>query len=157
MDPIDAGGAPCTPFVSPAICSQTPMGPVMTPTLDTFRKVLAARWVLCGSPSVFGNGGRDIGLEIVNDGTWYKLYPGPVGSTVRGAGFDEEGKWEVISTGSPPEQPFQLNLNIFGSGTVITHPVFAATPPAMRLNNNGVFVGNYVLDPTVPVSTTRCR
>src|SRR5262249_15219974 len=42
------------------------------------------------------------------------------------------------------------------SGTVIPAPVFASTPRAMRLDNNGVFVGNYVIDPTVPVGNVRC-
>jgi hypothetical protein len=78
---------------------------------------------------------------------------------VRGAGFDQEGKWDTIVVGTPgvDPQPFQLNLSIFGTnGTLYTRPVFAATPPVMRLNNTGVLIANYVLDPSVPVGGTRC-
>jgi hypothetical protein len=126
--------------------------------MDAFRNAIAHRWLLCGKQSIFGQDKGDIGLEILPEGVWYKLYPGPGGSTVRGAGFDEEGKWEIIPISSGPGdiQPYQLNFNIFGSGSIYTHPVFSATPVAMRLNNNGVFVGNYLLDPSVPMGTSRC-
>ena len=37
------------------------------------------------------------------------------------------------------------------TGSVAVH-----TPRAMRLNNEAVFVGNYVIDPNVPTGTLRC-
>jgi hypothetical protein len=117
--------------------------------------VLAAmtgRWLLCGDESVFAADGGDVGLEISADNHWYKLFPAQGGATIRGAGFDEEGTWTSLDLGDH----FQVNFEIFGSGTVITAPVFASTPRAMRLNNNGVFVGNYVIDPTVPTGSVRC-
>ena len=73
-------------------------------------------------------------------------------ATIRGAGFDEEGTWTALDLGDH----IQVNFDIYGSGTVITAPVFASTPQAMRLNNNGVFVGNYVIDPTFPTGNVRC-
>ena len=153
---VDAGA--CRPYSAPAVCSQNPTGEVITQTMDAFRNAIAKRWFLCGMQSIFGQNQGDIGLEISPDGVWYKLYPGPEASAVRGAGFDQEGKWEIITVSSGPGdiQPYQLNFDIFGSGTIITHPAFASTPAAMRLNNNGVFVGNYVLDPSVPVGASRC-
>ena len=102
--------------------------------------------------SVFASDGGDVGLEITPDNHWYKLFPAQGAATVRGAGFDEEGTWTSLDLGDH----FQVNFDIFGSGTVITAPVFASTPRAMRLNNNGVFVGNYVIDPTVPTGSVRC-
>ena len=39
---------------------------------------------------------------------------------------------------------WQLNLDIDGSGTVITEPMFGVAPTTMRLNNEGVYVADYV-------------
>ena len=156
----DAGD--CRPYSPPNVCSQNRTGNVITLTKQAFSDAIAHRWLLCEKPSIFGRDGDDIGLEILPDGTWYKLYLGHEGSTVRGAGFDQEGKWEMILVPSgngslgDSNQPYQLNFNIFGSATLITHPALASTPIAMRLSNNGVFVGNYVLDSSVPEGTARC-
>jgi len=113
---------------------------------------MAGRWVLCGNQSVFADNGGDVGLEITTDNHWYKLFPAQGATTIRGAGFDEEGTWEALDVGDH----FQVNFNVFGSGFIITAPVFASTPQAMRLNNEGVFVGNYVIDPTIAVGSARC-
>jgi hypothetical protein len=152
----DAGSGLCRPFVSPSICSMTRTGEVSTPTADAFRQHIANRWVLCGNTSIFGDNAGDIGLELLADGRWFNLFPGPSGSTVRGAGPGEEGTWVMDDVASPPEQPFAIGLDISGAGRISTHPVFAASPPYMRLDNNGFFIGNYVLDPSVPVGTMRC-
>jgi hypothetical protein len=147
--------AACRPFIPPSICSQNPVGQVATPNLDAFRAAISQRWVLCGKMSIFRTDGRDIGLEITADGHWYRLFLGPGGSTVRGAGLDEEGSWDTVTVGNE-SQPFQLNFTIFGSGMIYTRPVLAVTPRAMRLDNNGVLIGNYVLDASVPTSSGRC-
>ena len=73
-------------------------------------------------------------------------------AAIRGAGWDEEGTWTALDLGDH----FQVNFNISGSGTVITAPVFASTPRAIRLDNNGVYVGNYVIDPNIPTGSVRC-
>jgi hypothetical protein len=123
--------------------------------MDALRQAISGRWILCGHQSVFGVDRGDIGLEITPDNHWYKLYEAEGFGTIRGAGFDEEGTWTALNVGEDSSTP-QLNLDIFGSGTVITSPVLASMPRAMRLNNNGVFVGNYVIDPTFPMGSVRC-
>jgi hypothetical protein len=123
---------------------------VVPPTLDNWTEAISGRWLLCGThESVFGVDGGDVGLEITRDNHWYKLFPAQGGATIRGAGFDEEGTWSVIDLR-------QLNLDVFGGGTVITLPVLATNPRAMRLNNNGVFQATYVIDSSVPMGTSRC-
>jgi hypothetical protein len=141
----------------PPQCSQNPSGQVVTRTLDAFTAAISARWVLCGTESVFGKNGGDAGLEITSDGHWYKLYPAVGGGLVRGAGFDQEGTWDTVLVPQVPNdpQPFQLNLYFLGGGYIVPHPALAATPRAMRLNNNGVFSATYVLL-NVPVGTVRC-
>jgi hypothetical protein len=113
---------------------------------------MTGRWVLCGTESVFATDGGDVGLEITADNHWYKLFPAVGAATIPGAGFDQEGTWSALDLGDH----FQVDFNIFGSGTVTTAPIFASTPRAMRLDNNGVFVGTYVIDPTVPTGSVRC-
>jgi hypothetical protein len=113
---------------------------------------MVGRWLLCGHESVFAVDGGDIGLEITADQHWYKLFTAQGAATIRGAGVDEEGTWTALDLGDH----IQVNFQILGSGTVITAPVFASTPRAMSLDNNGVFVGNYVIDPTVPTGSVRC-
>jgi hypothetical protein len=149
----DGGAEPICDFLPASpLCSQNPTGPVAVSSMSDLVAAMSGRWLLCGTESVFAANGGDVGLEITADNHWYRLYPAPGGATVRGAGFDQEGTWSAIDLGGA----FQVNFDIFGSGTVITVPVFASTPRAMRLNNEGVFVGNYVIDPTVPAGSQRC-
>jgi hypothetical protein len=59
-------------------------------------------------------------------------------------GWEQEGSWDAIDTSlfrGPGS--YQLNLDIDGSGTVITHPRFADQPAILRLNNNAVFEADY--------------
>jgi len=146
----DAGSSCGRP--ASALCSQNPTGPIALNSMSDVLDAMTGRWLLCGDESVFAAGGGDVGLEITADNHWYKLFPAQGAATIRGAGFDEEGTWTSLDLGDH----FQVNFDIFGSGTVITAPVFASTPRAMRLNNNGVFVGNYVIDSTVPTGSARC-
>lgn len=146
-------GAQCAPLATSAQCGPNPTGAVPLASMADLSAALVHRWILCGShESAFGVDGGDIGLDITSDNHWYKLYLGENGSTVRGAGFDQEGTWEALDLGDH----YQVNFNIMGSGTVITAPAFAATPAAMRLDNNGVFRGDYVLDASIPEGTERC-
>jgi hypothetical protein len=104
---------------------------------------LVGDWALCGTTSAFGS--QEAGLAIVADGTWYKLYVS-VGGLVRGQGFDKQGTWSIVDTSieNGPGNPFQVNFNIAGSGSIATFPAFATNPREMRLDNNGVFVADYV-------------
>lgn len=98
-------------------------------------------WQLCSDSSVFGT--ADAGLSIDANGRWSKLALVD-GQLTALHGWNNEGSWETIDT-SRMNGPgvYQLNLNIDGSGTVITMPRFAAAPDLMRLDNHGGFVGDY--------------
>lgn len=151
-DAFAADAGPSCGRPASALCAQNPTGAVALTSMSDLLADMTGRWLLCGNESVFATDGGDVGLEITADNHWYKLFPAQGAATIRGAGFDEEGTWTALDLGDH----FQVNFEIFGSGTVITAPVFASTPRAMRLNNNGVFVGNYVIDPTVPTGSVRC-
>ncbi len=142
----------CDALPASAVCSQNPTGSVAVQSMSDLVTAMTGKWILCGQESVFGVGGGDIGLEITADNHWFKLFPAEGAATIRGAGWDEEGTWTALGLGDH----FQVNFAISGSGTVITAPVFASTPRAMRLDNNGVYVGNYVVDPNIPAGSVRC-
>ena len=142
----------CDALPASAVCSQNPTGSVAVQSMSDLVTAMTGRWILCGQESVFAVGGGDIGLEITADNHWYKLFPAEGAAAIRGAGWDEEGTWTALDLGNH----FQVNFNISGSGTVITAPVFASTPRAIRLDNNGVYVGNYVIDPNIPTGSVRC-
>ena len=80
---------------------------------------------------------------IDGDGRWSKLALVD-GQLTALHGWSNEGSWETIDT-SLMNGPgvYQLNSSIDGSGTVITIPQLAAEPELMRLDNNGVFRGDY--------------
>jgi len=124
-------------------CLQTPEGRRTAATEAGFREMMVGNWLLCATTSVFGTTG-DVGLAIYEDFHWAKLARGEGGELHVMGGWEHEGNWESIDT-SEMNSPgtYQLNLNIDGSGTVITIPVFAEQPAVVRLNNNGVFVADY--------------
>jgi hypothetical protein len=128
--------------VPPAACAQQEEGPLLIPNYDAYVAALTGSWLLCKTPSVFGTS-DEIGLEIDADGNWFKLYLGDAGAIERGHGFDRQGTWDT-----PHEDGgfFQLNIHIFGSGDIYTNPVFATNPRKLRLNNFGVFIGDYAID-----------
>ena len=106
--------------------------------------MMAGNWLLCASPSVFGTTG-EAGLAIYEDFRWSKLTRGNDGQLHASSGWGQEGRWESFDT-SDMNGPgtYQLDLNIDGSGTVITIPTFAVQPAVVRLINNGDFVADYV-------------
>jgi hypothetical protein len=112
-------------------------------TQADFESRLEHAWLLCDPPSVFGTG--EAGLELRPDHRWSKLTRGSGGRYLRMTGWGNEGTWESIDT-SAMNGPghWQLNLNVDGGGTVITQPVFAVVVPKIRLNNEGVYVADYV-------------
>ena len=113
-------------------------------TTDEFRTLIVRKWMQCSALSVFGTK-DEIGLELLSDATWYKLYADDEGAVARGVGFGRRGTWEIVDTSAMNGRPiFQVNLSVFGSGTVVTTPIFTADPMKMRLNNMGLFVADYV-------------
>jgi hypothetical protein len=116
------------------------------PTQAAFDARVAHAWSLCADPSVFGT--HEDGLEIRNDGRWSKLQRMPDGSYTRLKGRGNEGTWESLDTadmnGTDSPARWQLNLNIDGSGTVITLPRFVDDGRRVHLDNNGVFAADYL-------------
>ena len=126
-------------YTPPASCSQQPAPEPQPRDVDAVRAAISGRWALCNSPSTFGTS-DEAGLEITTAGEFFKLYPNQAGELVRGQGFDKQGTYSLLDLGDH----VQLNLEIAGSGTVITSPQIGSQPRALRLNNNGVFEGRYV-------------
>jgi hypothetical protein len=134
----DAAGGSCTLPVT-QVCSLTET-PVTPPTNGAeLISMLTGDWALCDATSVFGT--HEAGFSFASDGTWYKLYA-QGGQLVRGQGFDEQGTWDLWSDDSGAEP--QLNLTLAGGGTIIVFPAFATNPRKVRLNNEGVYVADYV-------------
>jgi hypothetical protein len=86
-----------------------------------------------------------VGLALHQDFRWTKLLRTADGRIAPASGWEQEGSWDTVDTSlfNGPGA-YQVNLSIDGSGTVITAPVFAEQPATVRLNNNGVFVADYV-------------
>jgi hypothetical protein len=98
---------------------------------------------LCETTSAFGT--HEDGMTIAADGTWHKLQV--VGGVLTPEqGFDEQGTWAIVDTSAEngPANPYQVNFTIAAGGTILTFPVFATDPRKMRLDNEGVFVADYV-------------
>ncbi|HVJ19527.1 MAG TPA: hypothetical protein VM686_29105, partial [Polyangiaceae bacterium] len=123
----------------PASCSMNPT-PLPTPaTADEAHALLVGRWLGCG-PSEYGDG--DVGLELLEDGTFYKLYPTADGSLQRGLGWEKQGRYELQDLGDY----VQLDLVVAGLGTVINLPYFGEDPRAFRLDDGGLFHDTYVFE-----------
>lgn len=109
-----------------------------------FVDTIIGAWVLCSAESPLGPDAGESGILLDADGTWFMLFQDESGVLLPASGFDREGTWDVIDTASfNGPGSFQLNLSIFGRGTVISHPEFTAQPVTMRINNNGVYEGDY--------------
>ena len=133
---------PPADFVQSCNAPESPRPAVAT--IAEFRALIVRTWMLCSATSVFGS--RDEkGMELLPDGSWFKLYADNEGTLTRGEGFGRRGTWEIIDTsGMSQRATFQVNLSIFGSGTVMTSPVFTAEPTKMRMNNMGLHIADYV-------------
>lgn len=133
------------------LCASSPSGVRATPTREDFVAAMLGAWVSCGATSVFGT--SEAGLELTEDGRWAKLVASPgAPELTRAKGWNDTGTWTVLDTSSfNGPGVFQLNLDIDGLGTVVTIPVFStSSPDTMRLNNNGVWVSDYVRVPRQP-------
>jgi len=148
-DDTDAEGTPGASTVHSPIsaqiggtCDEAPSGIRRAANEQEFQGWLVGAWRLCSASSAFGT--DEAGLLIDANGRWSKLTLSDGELSVL-EGWNNEGGWETIDT-SMMNGPgaYQLNLKIDGSGTVMTHPAFAAEPDFMRLDNNGVYRGDYV-------------
>ncbi|HEY6726258.1 MAG TPA: hypothetical protein VI197_19615 [Polyangiaceae bacterium] len=144
MEEPAQGDGKAAPVAASEACSAAPRGSLKPETEAAFQDLIVGSWLLCSPESTFGTTDEQ-GLVIYSDYRWAKLFDEGAGELVPGVGWGLEGTWESLDT-SDVNGPgvYQLNLNIDGSGTVITIPVLAEEPVYMRLDNNGVFVGDYV-------------
>jgi hypothetical protein len=148
---LDQEGAPPPPPPQHAVSypPQTCDGPAASNNgfadASAARSALIGRWLTCRG-SVFGS--RDeVGLEIKADGTWHKLNPESEGIVSEGRGFDREGTWKLLDLGGA-NGPGSFQVTLEHSGGFIYSPLVADTSPRrLRLDNNGVFSGEYAIDP----------
>jgi hypothetical protein len=99
-------------------------------------------WLVCSEPSVFGT--TDAGLQITADGHWAKLVRDTAGHLVKATGLRDSGTWEALDDSAMNGRPvFQINL-MTGNSTYILMADFAAAVERVQLDNNGVYVTDYV-------------
>ena len=112
--------------------------------------LVVGSWSLCSKPSVFGT--DEDGLIIRADGRWNKLLEtsSDGGLTIE-QGSGSEGTWTSSIVASAASCVDQLVFTIEGdggvSGGIGPFPVISAADDHMQLDNEGVFVGNYVRVP----------
>jgi hypothetical protein len=130
-----------TPFEAsyPPLSCDEQGGPPVTLTEHELevRYLAVAKWWNCEG-SFFNSGAQEVGLEIREDGRWFKLLPAGEGMAIRATGIEDNGLWEIIDT-SLMNGPgsFQLNLN-FGQWTIMSALVFETHPHKLYLDNMGV-------------------
>ena len=102
-------------------------------------------WLVCDGRSFFNTDAA--GLEIRSNGRWAELDRRGDGALVRATGT-RSGTWELVD-GSAMNGPnsYQLNLTMDGSGTHITHPVFATATTKMRLSAMGDHLADHIHAP----------
>ena len=95
-------------------------------------QLLIGQWLLCGSPSSFGTS-DEVGLEITELGTWYKLYLDGSGGLVRGSAPNQHGVVHELDNGGY----MQVDFEMAASGAYQTLPQFSRVPLKMRLDEFG--------------------
>jgi hypothetical protein len=126
---VDAAG---TPPWRPSACDQPETGQIPNTDQATVANLVVGKWFDCGPLSMFQTS-DDIGVEIVNDGTWYKLYWSGT-DVVRGVGFGKLGTWTANSGGIC----CTVTLNVQGAGGgVAFFPAFATSPKKMQVETSG--------------------
>ncbi|HEY4240401.1 MAG TPA: hypothetical protein VGM88_11320 [Kofleriaceae bacterium] len=119
------------PYTAPASCATSPANEVTSPDPTT---ALVGRWFTCdGSPFAMGS---DNGIELVADGSFFRLYAAADGTMQREHGFDRQGTWSVDASG-------QLTLEI-ASGFLYSQPLFGDGPETLVIDNEGLYTGHYV-------------
>lgn len=116
-------------------CSELPDAGGANARPDELRSRLPAVWLACGSASVFGS--DELGLELNDDGHFYKLYLAADGGLERGAGFDETGSWRIVESELGPDVRAYLELEVFGSSSLGVHVELMAEPPGIWLGAQG--------------------
>ena len=140
IGPEEPPPQPTEPPADPvAACSAPEGGEDSFESKDAFVERLVGIWQLCAKPSVFGT--DEDGLEVTSDNRWFKLYRTADGSLARMTGPKDQGDWYLVDNGPGY---WQLNLRFSDGSEVVTGPIFAVDVPKMRLNNNAVFIADYI-------------
>lgn len=108
-------------------CEETESGIIAMPDGTMVKELLVGRWLLCGGSVLFGRNDT-AGIRFESNGTWSFMLAGEDEGLVDGQGFDNTGGWNVLDTG-------QTNLDRAGGGGDGTFPVFATTPPKLRVSS----------------------
>jgi hypothetical protein len=120
-----------SPSWRPATCDEPELDQI--PNTDQFKvaQLVVGKWFNCDALSMFQTS-DDIGVEIVDDGNWYKLYW--TGSeVVRGLGFGKRGTWSSYSGGIC----CSVTLEAQGAGGGIAFwPAFATSPRKMQVSTS---------------------
>ncbi|MDY7101620.1 MAG: hypothetical protein S0880_10570 [Actinomycetota bacterium] len=107
-----------------------PTDPVPLPSAAATVELLAGTWIRCsGSSPVFDTPGGDVGIELVEDGTFHLLFEAADGTLVRGEGERREGTWTVVT--DPAYTSVDLALS--GASTYPRQAFLFETPPFLRL------------------------
>jgi hypothetical protein len=121
-------------------CTETAAAVPQPLAAATLGRAIAGAWVTCDSTSALGT--REDGIELSDDGRFYTLHRASDGGLRRGAGFDETGSWQIVDGGRSGAQ--QLDLHVFGAGTINTHAELVSRPPGLRLYLQGGGAVHYV-------------
>lgn len=124
---VDAGPTPWRP----AACDQPELGQIPNTDQPTVASLVLGKWFDCDPLSMFGTS-DDIGVEIVSDGNWYKLYWNGT-DAVRGVGFGKLGTWTANTGGIC----CTVSLNAQGAGGGVSFfPAFATSPKKMQVSTS---------------------
>jgi hypothetical protein len=108
-------------------------------TADQALAQLTGRWLDCTRHSAFGDD-VDVGLEITADRFWYQLIQQSDGSIVRDTSPNHSGTVDLQPFGNGSDQ---IDLYVC-NGEYIVHAQFWSNPRRMDLNNEGLWIGDYV-------------
>ena len=124
---VDAGTMP--PW-RPSICDDPELGQIPNTDPPTVAKWVTGKWFNCGPLSMFQTS-DDIGIEMADDDTWYKLYWTGT-EIVRGTGFGKLGTWSVASGG------ICCAVQLVGQGAagLAFVPSFAKSPRKMAVDTS---------------------
>jgi hypothetical protein len=127
---MDVDAATMPPW-RPAICDDPELGQIPNTDPPTVASLLPGKWFNCGPLSLFQTS-DDIGIEILADGTWYKLYWTGT-DVVRGVGFGKLGTWSVAAGGICCAVQLAAEG---GTGGLAFVPAFATSPKKMAVNTS---------------------
>ncbi len=104
-----------------------PADPIELTSVDQVRSLLVGTWIRCAGPAFPGALVDDVGIEVLPDGRFYRVYELADGSLARATGPEQEGE-----VGIRPDT-YHLDWNFRVDGYAETTPAWFGSPPTMRL------------------------